>query len=446
MKRLALAAALVLGLAAPSPAQDGAAAPAPARKVPKDPSGKVGDRILDALRALLEGSGAARVAAQATLESAVADWAAEAKDDPLKAVKWWKGALASTLTTGSKRSGIGEVKVAYAEGREARLWVSVPKSYSPKNLHPLLLVILDRDEDPKRALPAHYGDLLKDWIVVAIPADPRQAGFDVTKEWWLAGLGLRHAIDEYRVDRDRVVLDAGPGSSNTAAFLGAEWAVHFAGCVLRGPTEASPLASNLSLCRTLAVLPEAATPPQKDALEKIRAAAPETTVLAEGGAGAEAVQAWIQETPPRRITGPDLATYSWKTRPQGGEPWAYWLWVFKAADARRDRYVTLTVTRDAAGGILDIAGDNLAEGILLLNDDHFDLDRDLQVRVNGREVWKGRAQRRVHTMLYWIGQTGERTLFVPAEVRFTVPADAVAPARKEPPKEGAAEKGAGGGL
>jgi hypothetical protein len=56
--------------------------------------------------------------------------------------------------------------------------------------------------------------------------------------------------------------------------------------------------------------------------------------------------------------------------------------------------------------------------------------------VNGREVWKGKPERQVRTALYWIGQTGERTLFVPAEVRFTVPTDL-----QSPKKDGATPGG-----
>lgn len=86
----------------------------------------------------------------------------------------------------------------------------------------------------------------------------------------------------------------------------------------------------------------------------------------------------------------------------------------------------LTFTRTDRGGSVAITGDNLAEGILLLNDDLLDLDREVAVTVNGTEVWKGVPRRQVRTALYWIGQSGERTLFAPTEIRFTVPTAAAA--------------------
>lgn len=447
MKRVLFAslAAAALAVPAPLPAQDGGgggappappagapAAPAPAAKQPpKDPPRPVADRIHESLKTLFAGSGATRLSAQALLEGAVAEWAADAKEDPLKAVKWWRTALQGTLPAAAPRTGIEEKKLPYTEGKEFRVWVSVPKGYTAKSTYPLLLVILDRDEEARRALPAMYGDLLKEFLVVAIPGDAKAAGFDVAKEPWLAAVGLRHAIETYRVDRDRVVLDGSHGAANLVHSLGSEWAIHFAGCVLRGPFEANPLASNLSLCATAAVAAGPATEPQKKALEALKAAAPEATVIADPKGAAEALQKWIAAVPPRRITRPDTASFTWKARPQA-EPWAYWLWVFRAADPKKERLVTLTLKRDAGAGTVEITGDNLAEGILLLNDDLLDLDRPVSVKFNGREVWKGTATRKIQTALSWIGQTGERTLFAPAEIRFTVPGGAApAPA---PPK------------
>ncbi|MCK6481856.1 MAG: hypothetical protein L6R43_17435 [Planctomycetes bacterium] len=406
----------------PAPEKPAAEKP-PERKVPKEPSRPVAERIHGSLKALFTGSGAARMAAQSALEGAVAEWAAEAKDDPLKATEWWRTALAGTFNAGARKAGISEVRIPL-EGKEARFWVSVPKSYNPKNLHPLLLVILDREEDPKRWLGGTYGDLLKDWLVVAVSTDSKAAGIDIPREPWLAALGLRHAIEEYRVDLDRVVLDAGPGSANLAANLGAEWAVHFSGVVLRGPSLVSPLATNLLLCGTLAAMPDNPNPAQKGALEALQKSVPGAAVI-PATAHAE-VQKWIAALPPRRITNPGTLSFSWKTRPQGGEPWAYWFWVFRAADAKKDRFVDLTFTRTDRGGSVAITGDNLAEGILLLNDDLLDLDREVAVTVNGTEVWKGVPRRQVRTALYWIGQSGERTLFAPTEIRFTVPTAAAA--------------------
>ena len=432
MRKFVLTAALALGaaLVPAAAAQDGGGAPAggpAAKKAPKDPPKAVAAKIEEALKGVFGGSAASRLGARAALDAAVAEWEADAKEDPLRHVKWWRGALGGTLPAAARRPGIFPEKVAYIEGREATLWVSVPKAYSPKTVHPLILAVLDRGEDPRKVLFALYGDLLKEWIVVAVPSDPKESGLDVVKEPWLAAVGLRHAIDTLRVDRDRVVLDATGGTSNLAVSLGSEWAVQFAGCVLRAPTASSPLIGNLGLGSVLVVTSQVPTEPQKKVVEEIGVAVPTVAFLSDGKGSADAVQKWLAAVPPRRVSNAETGSFSWKTRPQGGEPWAYWLWVFRAADAKKERPVAVTLTRDAGGAALDLVTDNLAEGILLLNDDLLDLDREVAVKVNGREVWKGKPERRVKTALYWIGQTGERTLFVPAEVRFTVPADLQVP-------------------
>ena len=96
-------------------------------------------------------------------------------------------------------------------------------------------------------------------------------------------------------------------------------------------------------------------------------------------------------------------------------------------------------------GTVDLVADNLAEGCLLLNDELLDLDREVTVRVNGTQVWKGKPERSLKTAIYWIEQTGERTLFAPAEVRFTVPADARAPKKAANGSPPPPAPGAGGG-
>ena len=429
-------AVLVAALAVPAAAQDGGGAPpappappagaAAAKKAPKDPGRAVATRIEESLRNLFAGGDASRESVRRALDTAVAEWSADAKEDPLRSVKWWRTALAAALPSNTKKSGIFEEKVPHLEGREARLWVSLPKSYGPKATSPLVLCVLDPDQDPKRALPAAYGDLLKEWIVIAVVADAKASGLDIAKEPWLTALGLRWAVENLRIDRDRVVLDASPGQANLALTLGAEWAVHFSGVVLRGPSALTNLAPNLALCGTAVVAAENPTDAQKKAADAIKAAAPSAASVPAGKEAPAAIQKWISELPPRRISAGD-APAPWRARPQGGETWGYWLWVFRAAEAKKDRLVSVEMKRDAATGVVDLVADNLAEGCLLLNDDLLDLDREITVRVNGTQVWKGKPERSLKTAIYWIEQTGERTLFAPAEVRFTVPADARAP-------------------
>jgi hypothetical protein len=448
------AALLIAALAAPAFAQDGGGAPpapapapaggAPAKKPPKDPGRAVATRIEESLRNLFAGGDASRESVRRALDTAVAEWGADAKEDPLRSVKWWRAALAAALPSNTKRSGIFEEKVPHLEGREARLWVSLPKSYGPKGAFPLVLCVLDADQDPKKAIPAAYGELLKDWIVLAVVADPKASGLDIAKEPWLTALGLRWAVENLRVDRDRVVLDAAPEHSNLALMLGAEWAVHFSGVVLRAPSVATNLVPNLALCGTAIVAADEPTPAQTKTADAVKAAVPATAMVPAGKEAPAAIQKWISELPPRRISAGE-APAPWRARPQGGETWGYWVWVFRAADAKKDRLVSVEMKRDPAAGTIDLVADNLAEGCLLLNDDLLDLDRDVTVRVNGTQVWKGRPARSLRTAIYWIEQTGERTLFAPAEVRFTVPADARAPKKAANGPPPPAAPGAGGG-
>jgi len=412
-------------------------APAPARRpAPKDPPTAPGDRIERALSALFTAGGAAREGARAALVAGVEEWSGAVKDDPLRAVDWWRGALERTLPTAlPKKSRIFDEKFPYLPEKETTLTISLPPNYTPgKQAYPLVLTLLDKGLDAKRVLPLQWGDLLKEWIVVCVSADPRVAGFDVSKEPWLAAVGLKYAIEHFRVDRDRVVLDGLGSTGGIALTFGAEAAVHFAGCILRAPTASSPVAQNLNLGSTLVLAPRSPSGPVAKGFQDLRAAVPGLTLIEADDAGASfesaaaQVQAWVKALPKRRISNPATESFTWWTMPQGTEVWAYWAWHFRAVEDKPERLVKITLKRDAAANAVDIQSENLAEGLLLLNDAVADLDRDLTVRVNGTVVWgPAKPERKLDTLLYWIGQTGERTLFVPAEVRFVVPASAQSP-------------------
>ncbi len=450
MRNLLLAAAVALA-ATPAFAQDpppkGGAPEAPASKAPpKDPAGPISKKIDESLATLFTGSLAARNQARATLASAMGEWREAAKDDPLRAVAWWRGALERTLPAANpKRTGVFEEKIPYVEGREALLWVSLPKNYSAKNTYPLLLTLVEKGADPRRQWSGHYGDVLKEFVIVGIPLDSKAAGYDAVREPWHVGLGLKYAVETFRIDRDRVFLDGPAEASGTVAALGAEWAVHFAGVILRGPRALSPLARNLALPAVL-VLEGASPPAGAEAVKaKILEFAPSATVVALSGPAdgedtAGEVLKWIRSVPRRALPAAGDG-FTWMANASGGEMWCYWLWVFRAVEAKPGKFVTVSLAWDRARNRARIISENLGEGILLLNDLALDLDREIAVDVNGREVWKGMATRGLDTAVYWVGQTGERPLFAPAEIRFTVPRDAQSPPA---PGEGVVPAGGNG--
>lgn len=417
-----------------APGDGGQAPPAARRAAPKDPPGALASKLDKALQAYFGGTTAGRTLALANLKATVVEWQEAAKDDPLRASDWWRGALARTLPSGNaRRTGVFEEKVPYLGNREATLHIALPKTYSGKTAWPVLIRIMDKAEDARRALPAIYGDLLKEFIVVGISEDAKAAGFDVVKEPWHTGLALKFAIENYHVDRDRVFLDGAARLSSTVQTLGSEWAVHFAGCILREPAAVAPLASNLSLGSTLLVTSKA----DGEAVTGLKTLLPAATVLAVEGAGGTAeagaaeVQKWLRAAAPRTISRADSEGFSWSAAAEGGEVWAYWLWMFRATPGKADRAVKLSLRWDGETNTVHLTAENLAEAILLLDDRFLDLDREVSVKVNGREAWKGLPERSLATALFWISQTGERTLFAPAEVRITVPRDALAPPSKD---------------
>jgi hypothetical protein len=426
---VALAAVPVFAEEPPAPGA-AAAPPAAERKAPpKEPAGRLATRIDESLAALINGSAAGHAVARASLKTAIDEWREAVKDDPLRARDWWQAALARTLPAGSaKKTGIFEEKLTHTGDKEALLHVSIPKAYSGKTAWPMVVRILGKDEDPKRTFPLLYGDLLKDFLVVGIPTEGK-GSLDLKKEPWLTGLALKYAVETYHIDRNRVFLDGSTSMVSTVFRLGSEWSVHFAGCVLRNPSGTHPMVRNLAIGSLAVVAPAAETETVMTLQETIPSLHPiiAPTVATSVEAGATEVQKWMKAAPPRALTRDGTPGVKWSTLAEGGEVWCYWLWMFRATAGKPNRVVEIDLAWDVASNTAKIRSRYLSEAILLLHDGPLDLDREVTIEVNGKQAWKGKVERSIDRVLFWIGQTGERTLFTTAEIRFTVPRDALEP-------------------
>ena len=58
---------------------------------------------------------------------------------------------------------------------------------------------------------------------------------------------------------------------------------------------------------------------------------------------------------------------------------------------------------------------------LLLSPDKFDFGKPIQVIANGREVFNGRMERSVKTLLKWAARDNDRTMLYAAELKIKLP-------------------------
>jgi len=392
------------------------------------------------------GDQANRDVAAARLTELVREWNGKAKDDVLRNVPFWKAALEKTLPHANwGKSSPFKVKYSH-QGIEFPLFVWVPKTYDPKKAYPLVLTVFDAGQDNAPFFNSQYGDLRESHIVVGAV---RQSLKDADKDPYAGNsrsvmIPLVYALPLFHIDRDRVVLDGFGKGADDAAFVAADFAIQFAGAILRAPTKTPPLVRNLGLFPTMIIAPAAGT---AKAIEEIRKACPEATVLraedapAGFASAAPEVQKWIAAIGPRRIAGA-ATPYTWWTHSlTGNQRWGYW---FKVREDRGivaagpDLPVRVSVALVPKYNLVEIDCSNVAKFDLYLNDEVLDLEWPYVVRVNGGVVFRsaGRALRTVENMLgcCWTeAPLPIRTLFAPVVVEIRIPPELQVPPSERPP-------------
>lgn len=467
--RLALAALLAAALApAPAPAQDVPPAPAPAAAPdeippigprappPADPTVKVAKDIEAGLRLFFDSeptfapdpAGALRLkgdrgTAASKIQAGVIAWNAAlgGKASCLRRMDWWKAKLFDTITQQNRQGGkVEKLEIPFEQGKFP-IVLSVPSKYRGKStdLWPVLLTVLDKGGDPKRILQDLYGDLLNTHIIVAAQENT------VPRALVLLRAPLPWIFHNFRADRERVVLDGVGKGARFVDELAAECAVYFNGAVFRSSKTLSPLARNLALFPCAAVVPASPEAAVVATVTGLRANCPGLREFAPEQA--RELQQWIAALPPRRISDQGYE-YTWTDRSEGNrQKWGYWVFVVRTVDSGKDQPVVVTVRRDPARNLLDLECTNLDQGVALLNDEVFDLDQPVTIRVNG--IVAHREEKPVRNVLnsfdWKDGVLGNplmsKSYFITCMIPFTVPENArLTPAEREAVRKREEEK------
>ncbi|MEM9379579.1 MAG: hypothetical protein AAGB93_06465 [Planctomycetota bacterium] len=423
-----------------TPAARGPVAPGPARQADGDADVQVDDRRLrpiakalgDVFEARAERSSTARP--RAALREAAGELAGEiGLEDLLRAPRIVGRAWA--LTTPRERSKVKKGKVADLvrelpgfEGPGLALAVRVPRKFRPRDeTYPLVIVVPPRGRSPRSAIERFLGrdlaaeseqDLRDGAIVVSVDLPSDLAAWPTVTHAGAPG-GIRHVLaalaDAERtlpIDRERVHL-VGMGEGAMLALHVADFRPdRFASVVaLNGQPDdldGRPGPANLA---TVPVYFESAS---DGALRYVTECANEGHENATTATGWSAGGPWSWIAAHRRDAAPARVVVqpgvSFPTR-------VHWLSVDSNA---RDSRAEATIDRDA--NRIEIVATGAASVGLLLNDDLVDLDRALEVVVNG-QVNRVSAYREWVTALdRMVDGTSDPGRVYVAEARVPVPA------------------------
>jgi hypothetical protein len=243
---------------------------------------------------------------------------------------------------------------------------------------------------------------------------------------------------QYNLDRSRMILDCGKGTSGWGIRLATYFPMRFAGLVLRYPVDVGNLQldslTGMSILLVSSKETEAACKKLQNKLNQFQAGA--CSIMEGKGKypfleSQPAIDKWVAKLqrplfPPKVV----LAT----NHDRFGK--AYWISITQmepldtVSDAQRPR---LVATADREKNSITVEARSVTSFFLYLNDALVDLDKEVTLVVNGRET-KHKFRRHLETMVDEM-----ITAYDPTHL-YTVRHHVTVPKAKEQPKEAAADK------
>lgn len=316
-----------------------------------------------------------------------------------------------------------------------------PKKYKPgaKSL-PLIISLPPRVDGkwtkPKNWLeqdwPATIDTVLTDYIV-AVPEFPEDSNLSKVyakgeemdaKSRQDVGRLLKifgNLLATFRVDTNRIFLEASGESVPFALRIASIWPYRFAGLILKNPKGIQNcVADNLSLVPTL-ILSDAGNKGTGQALAKMLAQAKLIEVegdLPFADKGGEIAE-WMGGVQ-RPLFSPDL-TY---TPVLDAFRKAYWVRILNA-ELVADKQPRLEVHADRKTNKISLKAENIGAVLLLLNDAIVDMDKEITIEINGKVVQQLKKTRK--KSFIWgpsdslIMFSGDQSWIFTAAVKFDVP-------------------------
>ncbi|MBI1849235.1 MAG: hypothetical protein HYR85_02715 [Planctomycetes bacterium] len=305
----------------------------------------------------------------------------------------------------------------------------VPKAYNPQSAYPLILAFPPAGVAGDKYLDTAFKDegFREKYVLLAPTLAQGETWFSDTGQFKAIAIVLKTALDDFNIDMNRIFVDGTGESGEDALRLAGSFSDILAGVVVRsGIAQKDVSAVNF---RNLPVLfVHAADDPkmQSDSLkkfvdqlqalkydvsdEKVSGRAHDSCVEAN-----PKILAWF-EGKRRTVSVPEIQ-WSVSDRKFGR---AYWLQITRM-ETGKDVVAQFTAKSDRVKNKIEITSTNVYEFRLMLNDEVVDLDKPLEVLVNGEQAFSGKKERSLRHALDEYHRTGDPTRAFTASLAVNVP-------------------------
>ncbi len=330
----------------------------------------------------------------------------------------------------------------------------LPKAYTPARSWPLILSLHDKGVQPDRHIKELWDGHreLADQFIIVTPADTgKSKGKDPVRYEWMEPnhiftllLPIMAVSETFNIDPNRIYLEGTGEGAATAFQLATLRSWSFAALVLRqGAPRRTAFAANLALLPTLVLAREGSEAAASEAVKDLDAKRSEygfrkLTISTVPAAGAPKGQDTLKDA------NADVAAFLKDAVRETDPPAfrfatvdpihraAYWARLLKF-DVVDGAVASIDVKCDRARNRIDVTCGNVGQFRLLLNDAIVDLDRPLEVHVNGQLAASRQLKRSLDETIAWIrANRTDRARLYCATIDVSVPE---APAPGEPSAE-----------
>ena len=322
-------------------------------------------------------------------------------------------AIFDGVFTYQKQPGTGEMKKIAVKGGQP-FWAAAPRGYKPQQRYPSVVLVPSRVDGKWMDVKEHFAATWKgvegaeDWLFFSPELEPgleldpaedtsTEAGDALVFQRIAAVLGMAGAAQRsYHIDRNRLLLDCGRGSSAFGLRLASYFPDRFAGLILRDPLAIGDIRLDSLRGMKVLILANEANKSHADQIAKTlnEFEADSCTVSGAKGehpyfaSGAE-VTAWAsgvhRDLFRSKVT---LAPTNERFRK------AYWVFlsVCESVHGAAEDLPFVEVEADRAANRITITARNVSNLELLLNDALVDLDKEFTIVINGKAITEKRQR------------------------------------------------------
>jgi hypothetical protein len=303
----------------------------------------------------------------------------------------------------------------------------VPKNYNPQQSYPLVLGFPPPGTAGDQYLDKAFKDegFREKYVLLAPTLAQGESWFSDAGQIKAIAIVLKNALEDFNVDMNRIFFDGTAESGEDSLRLAASFSDILAGVICRSATPKDVTAVNF---RNLPVFlahgdgdPKANAETIKKFVEQLQSLKYDVTDQKvaghDHGPCAEAtpqILAWM-DTKHRTVSVPEI---QWSV-PERKFGRAYWLQINRM-ETGKDVLAQFTAKADREKNRIEITSTNVYEFRVMLNDEIVDLDKPLEILVNGEQAFSGKKERSLRHALDEYHRTGDPTRAFTASLSINV--------------------------